>query len=309
MSSTIGLIALFAALAVFFTCYAIYAPIQERKSKKIELDPEVTGEANNAYTEYDADDSLGKYVRPILNNFLPQLPKFKLSEERKGNMDKLLIHSGNPWKITAEEFIGLQLALAIFGVLLGAAIGALNVLPAAVPPVVLVIFMGGAGYALPYSVYNTRRQARTKAIEKELPESLDLLTITIASGQAFEFALQSVTSQLSEGLLKTEFAKVVVELQAGSNLERSFTNLSKRFDSDDLESFTKAVIQSTELGSDVSETLAQQAEYVRSNYEARLERMIARLETTMFIPLIMTMLPAFMIIFIAPTLTQLGSYL
>jgi tight adherence protein C len=309
MSSSIGLIALFAALAVFFTCYAIYAPIQERKSKKIELDPEVTGEASNAYTEYEGDDSLGKYVRPILNNFLPQLPKFKLSEERKSNMDKLLIHSGNPWKVTPEEFIGLQLALSIFGVLLGAAIGALNVLPAAVPPIVLVIFMGGAGYALPYSVYNTRRQARTKAIEKELPESLDLLTITIASGQAFEFALQSVTSQLSEGLLKTEFAKVVVELQAGSNLERSFTNLSKRFDSDDLESFTKAVIQSTELGSDVSETLAQQAEYVRSNYEARLERMIARLETTMFIPLIMTMLPAFMIIFIAPTLTQLGSYL
>jgi len=309
-STSIGLISLFAALTVFLTLYAIYTPFTERKSGRIELDPEVTGESTaNTYGDFESDDSLGKYVRPVLNNFLPQLPSIKLSEERKSNFDKLMIKSGNPWKLTSEEFIGLQIALAIFGLLVGAAIAALDILPEVVPPFVLVVFLGAVGYAMPYSVYNSRKQARTKAIERELPEALDLLTITISSGQVFEFALQSVSSQLAEGLLRTEFSKVVVELQAGSTLERSFTQLSTRFESDDLESFTKAVIQSTDLGSDVSETLAQQAEYVRSNYEARLERMIGRLETTMFIPLIMTMLPAFMIIFIAPTLTQLGTYL
>ena len=305
-NTSIGLIALFAALTVFFALYAIYAPVVKRTSKNNAIEEEIFGEQVESY---DTDDSLGKYVRPVLNNFLPQLPNIRLSDDRKRSLANLLVKSGNPWRISAEEFIGLQIALSIFGFLAGSALALTGLLPAFVPPIVVIIFMTAVGYLIPYSIYNSKKEGRTKAIQKELPEALDLLTITIASGQVFEFALESVTRQLPEGLLRTEFSKVIVELQAGSTLERSLHELSRKFESEDLESFTKAVTQSTKLGSDVSETLSQQADFVRSNYEARLEKMIARLETTMFIPLIITMLPAFMIIFIAPTINQLSGYL
>lgn len=304
--TSIGLISLFAALTVFFALYAIYAPVVHKESKNGGIEEEVFGVQEDTYA---ADDSLGKYVRPVLNNFLPQLPEIKLSDERKKSLANLIIKSGNPWKLSAEEFIGLQAALAVFGLLAGSALAVTGLIPEILPPIVIVIFFGAVGYLGPYSIYNSKKQARTKAIEKELPGALDLLTITIASGQVFEYALESVTKQLPEGLLRVEFAKVIVELQAGSSLERSFGDLSHKFESEDLESFTKAVTQASKLGSDVSDTLAQQADFVRSNYEARLEKMIAKLETTMFIPLIMTMLPAFMIIFIAPTINQLSGFL
>jgi len=237
------------------------------------------------------------------------MPVIPLSEERKKGLQNLIVKSGNPWHINSEEFVGLTVALSIFGVLVGSAVIALGVIPSMIPPIVLIIFMGAAGAALPYSTYNSRKETRTKAIEKELPEALDLLTITIASGQAFEFALENIIRQLPEGILRTEFGKVVVELQAGSTLEKSLTDFSHKFESSDLESFTRAVIQTSKLGSDVTETLTQQADFVRSNYEARIEAMISRLETTMFIPLIITMLPAFMIIFIAPTLASISEFL
>lgn len=304
--TAIGLISLFAALTVFFTLYAIYAPVVYKEAKNGNIEEEVFGLQEETFA---ADDSLGKYVRPVLNNFMPQLPNIPMDAERKKKLTTLIVKSGNPWKVSPEEFIGLQIALGVLGLLGGSALAVANIIPAIIPPIVLVFFFGAVGYLIPFSIYNSRKQARSKAIEKELPGALDLLTITIASGQVFEYALESVTKQLPEGLLRVEFAKVIVELQAGSSLERSFSDLSHKFESEDLESFTKAVTQASHLGSDVSETLAQQADFVRSNYEARLEKMIAKLETTMFIPLIVTMLPAFMIIFIAPTISQLSGFM
>ena len=304
-ATTVGLIALFAGLTTFFVLYAIYAPVVKREEKST-IQSDVFGEQVETY---ESGDSLGKYVRPVLNNFLPQMPTIPLSEERKKSLQSLIVKSGNPWHINSEEFIGLTVAMGIFGMLIGSAVTALGVLPSFLPPVVIIIFLGAAGAALPYSTYNSKKQSRTKAVEKELPEALDLLTITIASGQAFEFALENIIRQLPEGILRNEFSKVVVELQAGSTLERSLTEFSRKFESSDLESFTRAVIQTSRLGSDVTETLTQQADFVRSNYEARIEAMISRLETTMFIPLIVTMLPAFMIIFIAPTLASISGFL
>lgn len=308
VAQTIGLLALMAGLTVFFIFYAIYAPVVEKKEEKKEYIPDSWNEQSEP--EIDSNDSIGKYVRPVLNNFLPQMPRIALSDERKKGLDTLILKAGNPWRINAEEFIGLQIAFAIGGLLFSLLIISTGYIPSQIiPPFILPIFFAAVGYALPYSRYNSDRQARTKAVEKELPEALDLLTITLATGQSFEFALEGVQSQLPEGLLRNELGKVVVELQAGVTLEQSFRNLTRRFDSEDLESFTKAVTQATQLGSDVSQTLQQQADYVRSNYEARLQRMIARLNTTLFIPLAMTMLPAFMLIFIAPTMFQLSGYL
>lgn len=306
----IGLLALLAGMTVFFLLYAIYAPVVNAPKTDSSLKEGLWDDDELAEPEIDGNDSIGKYVRPILNNFLPQLPAINLNEERKTKLNKLIVTSGNPWKINAEELIGIQIAFAVIGLMGGLIIVSTGVIDAAIiPPYILIGFAALAGFFIPYSKYTSAKESRTKAIEKQLPEALDLLTITIDTGQVFEYALENVTGQLPDGLLKVEFGKVVVEMQAGSSLERSFKSLSRRFASEDLESFTKAVVQATKLGSDVSETLKQQANYVRSNYEARLQRMIARLETTMFIPLIGTMLPAFMIILLAPTLSQLITYL
>lgn len=309
ISQLIGLLALFAGLTVFFVLYAIYAPVTTTVSEDKALRDSVFDDEGYDEPQIDPNDSIGKYVRPILNNFLPQLPNIPLSSERKDKMEKMLITSGNPWKLNVQEFLGIQIAFAVIGFMAAILFISTGYAPDQIPVFVWPLFGAGAGYLIPYSKYNSAKESRTKEVERQLPEALDLLTITIDTGQVFEFALENVTKQLPEGLLKTEFGKTVVEIQAGSSLERSFTSLSRRFASEDLESFTKAVIQATKLGSDVSDTLKQQADYVRSNYEARLQRMIARLETTMFIPLIGTMLPAFLVILLAPTMAQLANFL
>jgi tight adherence protein C len=302
IASIPGLVAIFIGIAAFFTVYAIVAPFTAKKRDSIQ--DEVFGEEE----AFVPTDSLGKYVRPILSNFLPQLPAGLISGTRRRGVADLLVKAGNPWKVTPEEFIGLQLVFTMGGFIVGSALGFTGLL-SIIPPLALVIGISAIGFFIPYSIYNTRKENRTKQIQRQLPEALDLLTVTLSSGQTFEPALRSVTAQLPEGLLRQEFTKINVELQAGSTLERSLTSFYKTNAAEEAESFSKAVIQTQKLGSDVSETLSQQSDFARSNYESRLERMIARLSTTMFIPLIITMLPAFLIIFIIPTLFQLQGFL
>lgn len=297
-----GLAAVFVGLTVFFALYAIFAPV---KSSPLGSEEPFTalGDLSGSPTE-----GIGKYVKPILSNFLPQFPLTTLAPGRKRKIEELLIKSGNPWKLNAEEFFASQIAFAVIGAVAGFAVSFIPAL-SVVPPLALIVLFTAMGALIPYSTYNTRRQARAREAQKGLPDALDLLTVTLNSGKTFEPALRTVTHQMPEGVLREEFTRVDVELSAGVTLEHSLRTLYRNIDSEEVEAFAKAIIQTQQLGSDVSETLARQADFARSNYRALLDRMIARLNTTLFIPLSLTMLPALLIVFIAPTLSQLTSQL
>lgn len=303
MTSTFtpGLVAVLAALTIFLTLYAIYAPVQ--KSRK-NIEDEVLGEQEVAAPT----DSLGKYAKPLINNFLPQLPVKNLSPQNKTKIQDFLIKAGNPWRLNPEEFIGIEIVFSAIGFFIGLIVAVFNGMPM-IPPLLLVVITTLMGTAIPYSTYNTKRIARTNEIQKQLPEALDLLVVTLTAGQPFESALNQVVPQLPEGLLKEELTRVNMQMRAGTSLEKALKNFTKEIDSEEVDSFVKAIIQAQRLGSDITETLQHQATFVRNNHEARVQKMIAKLSTTMFIPLAGTMLPAFLIIFLAPSLTSLGSML
>lgn len=281
--------ALFGALAAFFIAYALLAPTIKRARTSTEEVPE--------------KDTIGKMVKPILNEFIDQMPALNLGKERSKKLSELIHKSGNPWKLNSEELIGIMVAFGITGAILGA-MGALSGrLP--VSPLLLILVMAAAFTFYPLSVYRTARQKRTIDIQNHLPEALDLLTVSLAAGETFQPALTSVIKQLPPSLLRDEFKKISLGVQSGVPLEKSLTDFANATDSEEAEAFSKSIIQSQKLGSDVSEVLSQQASFTRNAKETRLEEKIARLQTTLFIPLSLTMLPAFLIIFIAPIVSSL----
>lgn len=300
---TPGLVAVLAALAVFLTLYAIFAPIAEARRDTIKDEFFGGGTASEA-----VDDALGKYTKPLLSNFLPQLPIKSLKPESRNKIADLLIKSGNPWKISPEEYLGIQIVFAAIGFFAGLVIAVFNLIPA-VPNWLFMPMFALIGFALPYSIHNSRKEARVKEVQKQLPEALDLLVVTLTSGQPFEPALNQVVPQLPPGLLRDELLKINLQIRAGTTLDRALIGFAREIDSEEVESFVKAIIQAQKLGADITETLGHQATFVRNNHEARIQRMIARLSTTMFIPLAGTMLPAFLIIFLAPSISQLTSML
>ena len=288
----IGLAAILVGLSIFLACYAIFAP-----RGNFVVQENIT----------ETTDGFGRYIRPMLRNFVPQTPlNAQLSGEKRQKIQELLIRSGNPWKIRVEEYEGIKLLFAAIGLFSGIFLTSLDLIPI-IPGPVVVIGFALAGYVIPFSIHNSKREERAREVRKQLPEALDLLIITLASGQNFEPALSSVVPTLPEGLLKEELGIVNSELRQGRTIKEALTAFARRASSDEVESFAKAVAQAQDLGSDVSETLANQAASARQAYEASIEKKIARLSTTMFMPLILTMIPALMIIFLGPTTSTLGA--
>lgn len=297
-----AIVAILGALTVFLTLYAIFTPVVFRK--KDEVKEEFFGDNSTDLV----NDSLGKYARPLLNNFLPQLPEIKMSEESRNKVAELLLESGNPWKLNPEEYSSMKYIFGSIGFFIGLVLAVLNLIPSVPPLGIMAGFTLGLG-VLPYSIHNSKREERSKNAQKGLPEALDLLVVTLTSGQPFEPALNQVVTQIPAGIIKDELAKINLKIRAGTTLERALDAFAKEIKSEEVESFTKAIVQAQKLGADVTETLNQQAAFVRENHEARVETMIAKLSTLMFIPLAATMLPAFLIIFLAPSIEQLTSML
>lgn len=293
-----GVAALLSGLAAFLMMYSLFAPKVFEKSdiRESAYNDDIAAEPN----------AFDRYIRPALRNFLPQSPlNASMSNKQRSTIEELLLRSGNPWKIRPEEYIGTQVLFVFAGIIIGIVLAFFELIPG-VPPLACIPVLAIVGYLIPFSYHNTRRESRIKEIQKQLPEALDLLVITLSSGQNFEPALRTVVPKLPDGLLKEELSRTVLEIRSGRSLDSSLTAFADRSASDESASFAKAIVQAQKLGADVSTTLELQAQSARRAYEARLEKKIARLSTTMFIPLIGTMLPAMLLIFTAPALMQFG---
>lgn len=310
-SSLIGAVALFAGLTIFFTLYAIWSPINTKKRQQtvhsedeedlfaVMVDPLEGIEGEEAARQRDDNNQAG-LLKALLKGFSPAIPSF-LNSKQQSKLKIFMHKAGNPWNMTPEELIASMLIVGIGLALLGASLCAFF----APSYIFLGIFMGAMMGYMPYAAYNNAKTARTRAIEKELPGAMDLLTITINSNQTFTTSLGSVANRLPDGVLKKEFMRVYLEIQAGASLTNSLVAFAQRFDSMDVESFVRAVVQSEKLGSNITDTLEQQSDFIRANYENRIEKMVNRLETTLFVPLLLFIIPAFLIVILAPALENI----
>lgn len=289
--------ALTAGLTVFFLLYAIYSPIRPKKKASI---------AEGVFGKDDRFDATQRYTRPILDNFMPSLPEGIVPKSSIKKYQLLLKVSGNPLKINPEELFVLQIAGGLIGFLIGLGLAAVNTIPA-VPAILFPLVFASLGFFLPYGKHTSLRDTRSRDVQRNLPEALDLLQVVIASGSTFQPAMRKVTEQLPESFLRTEFTRLNIEIQAGGTLESCMQSFALSNTSEEGAAFASAIIQTQKLGADVTDTLVRQAQLARANQEARIERMIARLQTMLFVPISAFMMPAFLVIFLAPALSNIAT--
>lgn len=88
---------------------------------------------------------------------------------------------------------------------------------------------------------------RGNKLEKELPDAIDLMTISVESGLGFDAAVQQV-AQNTEGPLADEFARMIREMQLGMGRGEALRSLGDRVHIDDLRSFVSAMVQADAFG-------------------------------------------------------------
>ena len=145
---------------------------------------------------------------------------------------------------------------------------------------------------------NTEKR-RLAALDKALPEAIDLLLILITAGLNLNLALPRLASKLS-GVLGEEIKKTCHQIDLGIPRRQALNNLGKRNKSTRLRSFVSAIIQAERYGTPLSEVLKVQSQEARVMRRQQAEELAHKAPVKLLFPLVFLILPSFLLLTVGP---------
>jgi tight adherence protein C len=217
--------------------------------------------------------------------------------------EKRLALAGHPADLRVGDWLAIKVIFAvIFGILfflLGTFVLFSN---AGILINVLVAVAGvGIGYIAPEFWLTRKVRARQHAILLMIPDTLDLLTISVRAGLGFDAALGKVVEKLV-GPLSEEFRRALAEVRVGKARREALRDIIPRTEVQPLTNFIGAIIQAEQLGVSISKVLQVQSEQLRIERRQRAEEQAAKAPIKMLFPLVGCIFPSLFIVILGPAL-------
>jgi tight adherence protein C len=165
------------------------------------------------------------------------------------------------------------------------------------------LFGAIAGFLLPVQWLNMRVRGRKNQIIRALPDALDMLTIAVEAGLAFESAMIRVGEKW-DNVLTREFRRAIAEMRVGMSREEALERMADRCGVAELSTFVAVLVQSTQLGVSIAQVLHTQAEEMRLKRRQRAEELARQAGVKMVIPLALFILPAMFVVVLGPIVPQ-----
>jgi tight adherence protein C len=220
--------------------------------------------------------------------------------------ERRLAMAGNPGDLKLSDWIGVKLLVGIVtGVILFFLLGVLLFSGSWTNPIILVerLMFGllgvGIGYLLPEFWLGNKIKARQKVILKMIPDTLDLLTISVRAGLGFDAALAKVVEK-TPGPLTDEFRRALAEVRVGKSRRDALRDMVPRTQVAPLSNFIGAIIQAELLGVSISKVLQVQSEQLRIERRQRAEEQAARAPIKMLFPLVGCIFPSLFLVILGP---------
>ena len=158
------------------------------------------------------------------------------------------------------------------------------------------------GYKAPEIYLKNIASKRTKAMQKGLPDALDLLVICAEAGLTVDAAFNRVARELGRAYpeLGEEFALTAIELSFLTERRQAFENLAYRVDLDAVRGVVTTMVQTERYGTPLASALRVLSAEFRNERMMRAEEKAARLPAIMTIPLILFILPVLFIVILGP---------
>jgi tight adherence protein C len=214
--------------------------------------------------------------------------------------EKRLAMAGNPGDMKVADWLGIKA--------IGTAVGAgilfilFGVLAGSITQGILLGLLGaGIGYIGPEFWLGGRVRRRQKAILLQIPDALDLLTISVRAGLGFDAALGKVVEKL-KGPLVDEFRRALAEVRVGKARREALRDIVPRTEVQPLTNFIGAIIQAEQLGVSISKVLQVQSEQLRIERRQRAEEQAAQAPIKMLFPLVGCIFPSLFAVILGPAL-------
>ncbi len=144
-------------------------------------------------------------------------------------------------------------------------------------------------------------EERQSSILRDLPDVLDLLTISVEAGLGFEQALDK-TIETVPGPLSTEFARMLGETRAGASRADAMRALDERIDISEVRSFVLAILQADTFGVSIGRVLRSQSDDMRIRRRQLAQEKAQKAPVQMLIPMILCIFPALFVVILAPAM-------
>ena len=165
-----------------------------------------------------------------------------------------------------------------------------------------LVIAAAMGLYLPSLFVRAKADRRQQELVNGFPDALDLMLVCVEAGLGLEAAFSRVGMEMitSHPLLAEQFGAVVLELRAGRSHDDALRRMADRAGVDDIRAFCTLLIQSTKLGSSISQTLRTYASEMREKRRLRAEERAHRLPVLISIPLVACMLPTMIGVLMLP---------
>jgi tight adherence protein C len=252
------------------------------------------------------DDSNGQLADRLEERYGATLAKIarrldpRLTEERIATK---LVTSGMARQLTANGYLALKVVLAAAGVISGGLFGVL--LDSSLKALLFGAALGFAGFIVPDIMANSRTRARRSEMQRQLPDALDIVAVSVEAGLGFDAALGKLAEHM-EGPIVDEFSLVLGELRIGEARSVALRKMAERVDLPEINSVVNSLVQADQLGSPLGKMLRVQAQESRNRRQVAAEEQAMKAPVKMLIPTVLCIFPAMFVVVLGPALISLA---
>ncbi|MDR7360548.1 type II secretion system F family protein [Nocardioides marmoribigeumensis] len=291
-----GLVAIFVAIFLSLTAIGVFTNEARGVSKSLTVIEAFSAAPQEMQRQFEPSFQ-DRVMGPLVDRALGIGKKLTPSDHNDRIRQKLEI-AGNPpgWtvdRVTSLKFIGFVAMLVlslIISLLFGFGLG-----------LMLVFCIGFAviGYMGPNMYLYQKGYDRTNAMQRAIPDAIDLLTISVESGLGFDAALSQVARN-TDGPLAQEFARVLQEMQIGMGRGAALRALGERTNVEEIKGFVSSMVQADALGIPIAQVLRVQSREIRTKRRQRAEEKAQKVAVKILVPLIFCILPCLFIAVLGP---------
>ncbi|MEE2035827.1 type II secretion system F family protein [Nocardiopsis sp. CT-R113] len=237
--------------------------------------------ADETFVLHRITEAIGKpFVRSVLASMSPRM---------RTSITERLEAAGRPDGLTLERYVRRKIGeVALYGPLglLMFAVGSPLV------GVVVLAFMG----LTDLSMY-VQGQERADRVQSQLPDFLDVLSVTVSAGMSFRAAVARVAESMP-GVLADEFTLALQQMELGTSRREAFETLRRRTRNESLSKFVTAIQQAEELGAPLSDTLVDISRDMRRADAQYMRRKAQRMNPRVTMVTAVTLLPGLLILIV-----------
>ena len=162
------------------------------------------------------------------------------------------------------------------------------------------------GLLLPDYVLRSRRAAYLKALQRALPDALDMMVICAEAGLGLEPAIDRVAGEIrgAAAEIADEFALTAQEMRIIADRRVALSNMGTRTGLESLRRLGSTLIQTLQYGTPLSQALRTLSTEMRQEQLTRFEAQAARLPVLLTVPMIVFILPCVFMIVGGPAVLQ-----